>query len=349
MGEPDERRTLAWVGIISNMAASPVQSSQFAVGDLREFRAAVLEPLLAEQAAFWGQELRWDFSASKDILLRFINLRNLYGFVLLKDAVPIGYSYFIHEGHKALLGDLFVLAAYRELDVERVLLNHTLRAAAVFPGARRIEGQLLALSGELPDTSIYGRQVQVFPRNFMIADRTISEPVIAERLGPSSSDASSAIVGYRPWSDRDLEPTAELIFRAYQGHVDASINDQYRSIIGARRFLFNSTQHPGCGLFYRKAARAAADRLTGTVVGACLGSLVQPKVGHVTQLCVDPRFRRRGLAARLLSQSLDAYWAQGCEAVSLTVTSSNRGAIKLYERSGFRTQRRFSAFVWESY
>lgn len=320
------------------MAASPVQTSGLAVGDLREFRPGVLEPILAEQAAYWDRQLRWDFSASKDILLRFINLRNLYGFVLLKDTVPVGYSYFIHEGHKALLGDLFVLAAHREPDAEQVLLNHTLRAAAVFPGVRRIEGQLLALSGELPDTSIYGRQVQVFPRNFMIT----------ERFNPVGAAASSAIVGYRAWSDRDLESTAELIFKAYQGHVDASINDQYRSVLGARRFLFNSTQHPGCGLFFRKAAGAAVDRLSGAVVGVCLGSLVQPNVGHVTQLCVDPRFRRRGLAAHILSQSLDAYRAQGCEAVSLTVTASNRGAIELYQRLGFQTHRRFSAFVWES-
>jgi ribosomal protein S18 acetylase RimI-like enzyme len=321
------------------MAASPVHTSELAIGDLREYRPNVLEALLTEQAAFWNEELRWDFSASKDILLRFISLRNLHGFVLLKNSVPIGYSYFIHENHKALLGDLFVLADHRGLDAEQILLKHTLRAAAVFPGVRRIEGQLLALSGELPDTSVYGRKVQTFPRNFMIA----------EQLEPAGSYSSSAAIGYRTWTDRDLEPTAELICRAYQGHVDASINDQYRSVVGARRFLFNSTQHPGCGLFFRNGARAAVHRLTGAIAGVCLGSLVQTKVGHITQLCVDPGFRRLGLGAHILSQSLDAYRTQGCEAVSLTVTASNHGAIQLYERAGFRTHRRFSAFVWESF
>ena len=321
------------------MAASPVQSSELTVGDLREFRSDILESLLDEQAAFWDRELRWDFSASKELLLRFIDLRNLYGFVLLKNTIPIGYSYFIHENRKALLGDLFVLAAHREPYAERMLLNHTLRAAAVFPGVRRIEGQLLALSGDWPETLIYGRVVRNFPRRFMVT------PALAP-LGPHGSSAG---VGYRPWTERDLESTAELIFRAYQGHVDASINDQYRATAGARRFLFNSAQHPGCGMFFRKAARAAIDRLTGAVTGVCLGSLVQPKVGHITQLCVDPRFRRRRVGAELLSQALDAYRSQGCEAVSLTVTESNRGAIALYESAGFRTHRRFSAFVWESY
>lgn len=321
------------------MAASPVPSSELAVGDLREFRSDVLESLLVEQALYWQKHLRWDFSASKDILLRYINLRNLHGFVLLRDAVPIGYSYFIHEGRKALLGDLFITEAHREPSAESMLLSHTLRAAAVFPGVRRIEGQLLALSGELPELNVYGHPVRLFPRNFMML----------KGLPASRSPTKSTGLMYRGWTDRDLDRTSELIHRAYQGHVDSLINDQYRSALGAQRFLFNSTQHPGCGLFFRKAARTALDRLASTACGVCLGSLVLPKVGHVTQLCVDPRFRGSGVGRELLGQALDAYREHGCEAVSLTVTASNQQAIRLYERVGFRVHKRFPAFVWESY
>lgn len=321
------------------MAASPVAPSELTVGDLREFRSDVLESLLAEQAVYWQENLRWDFSASKDILLRYINLRNLYGFVLLRDAVPIGYSYFIHESRKALLGDLFISGDHRKPDAESLLLNHTLRAAAVFPGVRRIEGQLLALSGELPEINVYGHPVRLFPRNFMMLDGLPGDRTRAESVG----------LMYRAWTDRDLDRTSELIHRAYQDHVDSLINDQYRSALGARRFLFNSTQHPGCGLFFRKAARVALDRLANTACGVCLGSLVLPKVGHITQLCVDPRFRCSGVGRELLGQALDAYRAHGCEAVSLTVTASNQHAIELYERLGFQVHKRFPAFVWESY
>jgi ribosomal protein S18 acetylase RimI-like enzyme len=321
------------------MASSPVPSSGLTVGDLREFRSDVLESLLVEQALYWEKHLRWDFSASKDILLRYINLRNLYGFVLLRDAVPIGYSYFIHENRKALLGDLFISEAHREPSAESMLLSHTLRAAAVFPGVRRIEGQLLTLSGEPPELNVYGHPVRLFLRNFMML----------EGLPASRSPTKSVGLMYRGWTDRDLDKTSGLIHRAYQGHVDSLINDQYRSAMGARRFLFNSTQHPGCGLFYRKAARAAFDRVANTACGVCLGSLVLPKVGHITQLCVDPRFRRSGVGRELLGQALDAYREHGCEAVSLTVTASNQQAIELYERIGFQVHKRFPAFVWESY
>jgi len=37
------------------------------------------------------------------------------------------------------------------------------------------------------------------------------------------------------------------------------------------------------------------------------------------------------------------------KSVSLTVTSANREAVRLYERVGFRTVRQFSAIVWEGF
>jgi ribosomal protein S18 acetylase RimI-like enzyme len=39
----------------------------------------------------------------------------------------------------------------------------------------------------------------------------------------------------------------------------------------------------------------------------------------------------------------------GCKSASLTVTAANADAVSLYERVGFRTVRRFSAFVWEGF
>jgi ribosomal protein S18 acetylase RimI-like enzyme len=39
----------------------------------------------------------------------------------------------------------------------------------------------------------------------------------------------------------------------------------------------------------------------------------------------------------------------GCRSASLTVTAANEDAVKLYERVGFETVRRFSAFVWEGF
>jgi ribosomal protein S18 acetylase RimI-like enzyme len=319
------------------MAASPAPA-EFEVVDLRAFRGADLEPLLEEQAAFWSGRYHWDFGASKDVILRFIDTRSLYGYVLQRGGRVVGYSYFVHESRKALIGDLFLTESERTEREERFLLHNTLHTASLVPGVTRIEGQLLALSFHPGGEMVRGRELAVFERSFMLLDDFRGFPV---------GQASDSALHYRPWTDRDLDATADLICQAYRNHVDSLINDQYRSVTGARRFLFNSTQHPGCGVFSRHAAIAAVEPAANMLCGICLGSLVKPRVGHITQLCVAPFARGQGTGQELLRRSARAFRDHGCEAVSLTVTSSNQEAFRLYERLGFRVLRRFFAFVAE--
>jgi ribosomal protein S18 acetylase RimI-like enzyme len=79
----------------------------------------------------------------------------------------------------------------------------------------------------------------------------------------------------------------------------------------------------------------------------CLASLIAYDTGHVTQICVDPRFRGRGLAREMMRRALESLSAAGCRQTTLTVTSENAGARRLYERMGFATRRVFNAVVWE--
>jgi ribosomal-protein-alanine N-acetyltransferase len=84
------------------------------------------------------------------------------------------------------------------------------------------------------------------------------------------------------------------------------------------------------------------------MLGICLGSLVHPDVGHVTQIAVAPEAQGRGIGFELLRKSVEAFHRHGSRAVSLTVTGANTSAIHLYDRVGFRSVRRFHAFVWEA-
>jgi len=322
------------------MAASPVQPPELHIADLRELRARELAPLLAEQTVYWKERLRWDFRASQETIQRFLEMRSLYGYALLSEDRPVGYSYFVQEDHKALVGDLFVSAPYRGESAERLLLQQTLKAAVLMPGVRRIEGQLLGLSFRPSNELIYGRSLNVYDRDFMLA---------AIGALPPPAGTLTAAVRFEHWRDYFLDAAAELIAACYRGHVDSQINDQYQSRDGARRFVANTTQHPGCGVFFRRAATAAFDRASGYLCGLCLGSLVESRTGHITQLCVSPHVQRAGLGRELLRRSMQAFRDHGADAASLTVTSSNRGAIRLYEAMGFRTIRKFCAFVWQSY
>jgi ribosomal protein S18 acetylase RimI-like enzyme len=89
------------------------------------------------------------------------------------------------------------------------------------------------------------------------------------------------------------------------------------------------------------------DAVMGDACGISLTSLVAPACGHVTQICVAPEVRGTGIGHALLRRSLMSLRDSGCASATLTVTVANTGAVDLYERMGFRTVRRFPAYVWE--
>ncbi len=81
--------------------------------------------------------------------------------------------------------------------------------------------------------------------------------------------------------------------------------------------------------------------------GLILCSRVRSDVGHVTQVCVLPEYRSRGIGESLLAASSTALRKRGFSMLSLTVTEANAGAVALYHRLNFESKRVFDAFVWE--
>ena len=310
------------------------------VVDLRRLSAPDLEPLLQEETAAWRDELEWDFEKSADLVRRFVDLRALNGYALEEGGRFTGYLYYVLEENKGLIGDLYVERELRTPEREDLLLEAAVEGITANRYIRRIESQLLMM-GHAPDRKLpYARRAATFERNFM-------------RLEFANADLGEGLVR-RPmhlerWNDHYQDAAAQLIAAAYQGHVDSRINDQYRSVTGARRFLYNIVQFPGCGTFFRPASFVAMEGSSGKACGISLASLVAAECGHITQICVSPAVRGTGIGHALLRRSLVTLREMGCRAASLTVTAANREAVALYERVGFRTLRRFSAYAWEGF
>jgi ribosomal protein S18 acetylase RimI-like enzyme len=265
-------------------------------------------------------------------------LRALAGHALVLRGHPgraIGYAYYVCEEGKGLIGDLYVLKQFRTAANENVLFQSTLDALWHSPGVHRVESQLLMLS-ETPDRRVpYPSWFRSFPRLFLETRLRMALP--AHKLAAS--------ISINPWEEPLQEATGRLIAGAYKNHIDSRINDQYRSAPGARRFLTNIVQYPGCGSFFAPASFAATDR--DTLCGASLASLVAHDVGHITQVCVAPSYQGTGLGYELMRKSMEALAEHGCRAVSLTVTAANEAALRLYRNMGFVERRAFSAYVWE--
>jgi ribosomal protein S18 acetylase RimI-like enzyme len=306
--------------------------------DLRRLHARDLEPLLEEETDAWREELEWDFGKSAELVRRFVDLRALNGAALLEDGEVAGYVYYVLEEKKALIGDLYVRRALRTVERENALLEWVFEAIAAIPAIGRVESQIMMLHLD-PDRPIPGAgHASAYERNFMRIETARAS------LGEGRVRRLCYI---EKWSDLYQDAAAHLIAAAYAGHIDGRINDQYRSAAGARRFLNNIVHYPGCGLFCHLASYAAFEAAGGRLCGMSLASMVSAECGHITQICVSPAARGTGIGHELLRQSLIALRDMGCRAATLTVTAANQDAVRLYERVGFRTIRRFSAFVWE--
>jgi ribosomal protein S18 acetylase RimI-like enzyme len=311
------------------------------VVDLKELQPSDLAVVLDEETAAWSRQLDWDFRASSDLVRRFVSMQALTGFALVSGLQAIGYSYYVCEERKGLIGDLYVAERFRTVENENLLLGSVVDALISMPAVRRIESQLMMLGQSTNRTMPREHRLQAFPRVFMQAP--------LERARDLAAVAPKQRTVFEAWSERRQEEAARVIALAYERHIDSQINDQYRSVAGARRFLLNIVQYPGCGSFFQPASMIAVDLASGHVCGICLSSLVREDVGHITQICVTPDVHGTGVGYELLRRSMLALSQAGCRSVSLTVTSANDGAIALYRRVGFDERRRFAAHVWEGF
>lgn len=316
--------------------------------DLRHFTSADLRPLLEEETEAWGRLLSWDYTSSADMILRYVDARILPGYAAVERGRLHGYSFFVYEGGKGVIGDLFVAEESGNGGghaVENRLVTHVVETLQQSPGVRRIEAQLLVHPTGSVSRPFTEQGFRRFPRLFMTLPLRQMEGngtglKAAEMLSPAPFEI-------RAWSEQDYQPAAALITTCYKGHVDSEINDQYRSTQGALRFLNNIVRFPGCGFFDAQASFVAVAKKTGAMVGVILCSRVKGDVGHITQVCVLPEFRGVHLGWALMEASANSLRRRSFSLLSLTVTEANHNAVELYKRLGFGVERVFDAFVWE--
>lgn len=309
--------------------------------DLRHFSSADLRPLLEDETQVWARLLSWDYTGSSDMILRYVDAKILPGYAAVDRGRVFGYSFFVYEGSKGVIGDLFVTNGTRlpnAREVEVRLLTHVIETLQQSPGIHRVEAQLLAHEANAVSRPFLETGFQRHPRLFMVLPFAKTEP----EKSTTHPDAE-----IRPWAENYYQPAAAVITASYRSHVDAQINDQYHTLSGSLRFLNNIVRFPGCGVFDPESSFVALDRKTRTLMGLILCSRVRNDVGHVTQVCVLPEFRSRRIGESLLAATALNLRRRNFSSLSLTVTEANAGAVALYRRLGFDTKRIFDAFVWQ--
>ncbi len=304
-----------------------------------------LRPLLQDETQVWSRLLSWDYTGSAEMILRYVDSKILPGYAAVDRGRVFGYSFFVYEGSKGVIGDLYVTNGARlpeARQVELKLLTHVIETLQQSPGIHRVEAQLLAHEANAVSRPFLDTGFQRHPRLFMVLPfaKGVPEKVPAQTFAHPE-------VEIRPWTEADYQPSAAVITAAYRGHVDAQINDQYHTLSGSLRFLNNIVRFPGCGLFDAESSFVALDRKAKNLIGLILCSRVRHDVGHVTQVCVLPEYRSQRIGESLLAATVGSLQRRNFSMLSLTVTEANARAVALYHRLNFDEKRIFDAFVWE--
>ncbi len=317
-----------------------IPEARVEVLDLRHFSSSDLRPLLEEETRVWSQLLAWDYRSSAEMILRYIDAKILPGYAAVEHGRVCGYSFFVYEGNKGVIGDLYVAetAGHPRSELERRLLTHVIATLQQSPGVHRVEAQLLVHDTGTVTPPFAATGFKSYPRLFMM---------LPLRTGSQSGITPPSDVEIRLWSEQDYQAAASAITASYRGHVDGDINDQYRSISGSLRFQNNIVRFPGCGVFDNGSSFVAIHKPTRNMIGLVLCSRVKDDVGHVTQVCVAPEFRGRRIGEALLAATSHELRRRNFALLTLTVTEANRGAVELYKRLGYHVKRVFDAFVWE--
>jgi ribosomal protein S18 acetylase RimI-like enzyme len=143
--------------------------------------------------------------------------------------------------------------------------------------------------------------------------------------------------GLMRWDESLLDAHAQTKCRCFRGEIDANVFPCLSDIEGCYR-LMNVIRAkdgflPGATwLATYRPYRNSRLEFVGTVQGVrdSLG------LGAVQNLGIVPRHRGKGLGSILMIRALVGFQRANVRRVFLEVTSHNAGAIKLYQRLGFR-------------
>ena len=146
--------------------------------------------------------------------------------------------------------------------------------------------------------------------------------------------------GYRmvPWNDGLLHAHADTKYQSFCFELDANVFPCLGDREGCRRLMGEISRRPGfvqeaTWLMSYSDSRDKAPEYCGTIQGVC----DRHGTGWVQNLGITPPHRGRKLGTKLLFKSLAGFRTAGLRRGALEVTAQNTGALRLYQRLGFRT------------
>ena len=295
--------------------------------DWRDAEPAALAHLYRSECRRWQESIGWDFEPSCAIIEAARRAGTLPGLLVRgRNGRIAGWSFFVFHDDRLQIGGLAA-----DGDSSRRAL---LRAALASPDAARAVEVSCYLYPQSPALRrvLEQEQFAVEPHHYMTADLA----------APAGAEAASWPAGctLRPFADGDAGDVVDLVGRAYGGSHEARCyapdlrREQWAHYVGGLM------QTGACGRYLPTASFALRNG-EGQPVAAILMTHIGERTAHLAQVVVDPRWRGRALASRLILESDRVLAGSGYRRVTLLVADGNQGARRLYRALGFRDAQTF--------
>jgi ribosomal protein S18 acetylase RimI-like enzyme len=297
---------------------------------------ALLHPLMEDEVKTWFTDLAWDYAPIRQILLSFMKQKLLPGYVAVADSATVGYTYFLVNPPKGIIGALYALETIRSQEAVNELLSLSIACLKDSQNIKRVEAQILPFHDlNLTDTFTQ--------HGFSHTSRFYLDLDLSNHRKKTELPVALRIV---PWDSAYLAQTAEMTYLSYENQIDAEICEDYRTRTGCEGYLRSLVENPGCGIFMPEASFVALD-WQGSPCGFIFCCRISKGAAIIPQIAVHPSYQGRRLGNTLMNRAFAQLKALGFRSVSLTVTQNNLRAFDWYKRLGFKIRKEFGAYVWQ--
>jgi ribosomal protein S18 acetylase RimI-like enzyme len=295
-----------------------------------------LLPLMQEEEKAWMSDLSWDYSPIRQILISFIKQKLLPGYAAVNAKSTIGYTYFLVNQAKGIIGALYVTRTSAAQEAVEELLSLTISSLKDSQNIKRVEAQIMPFNNLGFTATFTQHGFSYYPRYYLDLD-------LKNYRNTTASPPLEQII---PWSSAYLERASEMSMISYQNQTDAEICEDYRTKEGCEGYLRSLVENPGCGIFMPETSFIALDG-QGSPCGFIICSRISGGAGMIPQIAVHPSHQGRSVGNALMHHAFEQLKALGFQSVSLTVTKKNRRAFDWYQRLGFKIRKEFGAYVWQ--
>jgi ribosomal protein S18 acetylase RimI-like enzyme len=292
------------------------------VTDWRDADPAVVQSCYDREAQHWLHHLGWDTEQTWSTVEEARVTWGLPGLLALDDGRVDGWTFYTRDGDVLQLGGL--VSQTEEATAQ--LLREVLKAAEN-AGLPRVSCFVLERAQDLRG-ELARQGFEIEPFVYMVAplprDGAVSLPP-----GPGTA-----------WREGDIEAAGTLLhasysLRAARHFAPHGTADEWR------HYISTMVDQTACGVFDRVATRVIRDE-RGMRALAFL-TRIAPRTAHLAQFALHPEDRSRGVAGRLMQDTMQLAASTGCDEMTLLVAEANTTARRLYERRGFAPRASFIA------